>query len=185
MEDESGSVATTERLQDPIGIIRQCCRLCLRAKSKKCKNLSRTINKWVTKANSVGYKFQFVYECSVFRKTKQSASEALDDVETIRQSVRELLADIATIRPPRRKAANRRKEFKYETYINSSKWRAVRLRIYEKRGKCCEICNASHGIFHVHHLHYGTLGMEADEDLQVLCKKCHWKEHEKRPKESF
>lgn len=64
----------------------------------------------------------------------------------------------------------------YDRYIKSSKWRKKREELFLERGKICEKCSSGDNI-HVHHLHYDNLFDEKLEDLQVLCKECHRKEH--------
>jgi len=64
----------------------------------------------------------------------------------------------------------------YRTYLNSLDWKAKCTRLFQLRGKRCEICNSSYRI-HVHHLTYKNIFNEPFEDLQVLCFQCHRKEH--------
>lgn len=72
----------------------------------------------------------------------------------------------------------------YQEYIESPQWMARRLRLFKVRGTKCESCQSGQKI-RVHHLHYGNLGNEQDDDLQVLCDACHTREHEIRPKDTF
>lgn len=61
----------------------------------------------------------------------------------------------------------------YTQYMQSPAWqkrRAARLALAQYR---CERCDAYGVAVEVHHLHYRSLGHEADEDLEVLCKPCH------------
>ena len=65
---------------------------------------------------------------------------------------------------------------KYHDYLNSIEWKAKCTRLFQKRGKRCEICNSSHRI-EVHHKTYARIFNEKFEDLKVLCFQCHRKEH--------
>lgn len=68
---------------------------------------------------------------------------------------------------------SRKKE--YEQYLKSNEWITKRDKIREKR-KLCEICKEYENL-QVHHLTYENLGNEKDEDLILLCKKCHFAIH--------
>jgi hypothetical protein len=59
----------------------------------------------------------------------------------------------------------------YVEYIESDHWIALRNKIVDERKKC-EICNHDRGL-QVHHLHYLSLGVEKDEDLLLVCLRCH------------
>jgi hypothetical protein len=70
---------------------------------------------------------------------------------------------------------------KYTRYINSPLWRKFKIKIRKKRGNKCEICGKQHSKtepLHGHHLHYKNLFNEKEEDIQILCKNCHDKQHE-------
>ena len=60
----------------------------------------------------------------------------------------------------------------YREYIRSPAWRERRAAVLAKAGHRCERCPAVTGI-EVHHLRYTNLGHEPDEDLEVLCWRCH------------
>ena len=64
----------------------------------------------------------------------------------------------------------------YNTYIASKAWQARRLRfIATTDGRCA--CGASDDL-HVHHATYENLGNELDEDLRLVCQRCHNDIHE-------
>jgi len=70
-----------------------------------------------------------------------------------------------------------KREEKYTAFINSKEWKAIRIRVINIRGGCCEKCGCKNDI-HIHHLNYKRFGgKEEDTDLQVLCKKCHMEVH--------
>ena len=76
---------------------------------------------------------------------------------------------------------------RYLTYIASVEWRDRRhhfLRRTFLRGRYhCELCpftSKSEGVFEVHHRHYGSLGREQHEDVEVLCGTCHPKADQTR-----
>jgi hypothetical protein len=65
---------------------------------------------------------------------------------------------------------------KYNTYINSPEWKKFRLSIIIERGSVCEKCSAE-GSVDAHHLTYDRLFNELPQDIMLLCKPCHKKEH--------
>jgi 5-methylcytosine-specific restriction endonuclease McrA len=71
----------------------------------------------------------------------------------------------------------RRKQ--YLRYLNSDKWAKTRRRALERAGFRCAKCQRSKRL-HVHHLTYARFGNENDEDLQVLCERCHRALHRDR-----
>ena len=61
----------------------------------------------------------------------------------------------------------------YEEYLNSSDWSRIRTRILRRDNYKCRICGSGINI-QVHHLRYpDEWGKERDEDLIVLCDRCH------------
>ena len=71
-----------------------------------------------------------------------------------------------------RRGSPRQSEF-YLTYLDSAEWRARRCEIIEARGAECESCGADDEMLELHHLTYERLGNELDEDLVLLCERCH------------
>lgn len=69
---------------------------------------------------------------------------------------------------------------KYREYLRSPEWRARRARALVAAARRCSRCQQIGGVLDVHHLTYANLGAESDEDLEVLCRTCHDKEHGKR-----
>ena len=64
----------------------------------------------------------------------------------------------------------------YQTYINSSHWRAKRQERLAFDGHRCAICHhdGSERPLSVHHLHYESLGNEdVQHDLLTACAQCH------------
>ena len=63
----------------------------------------------------------------------------------------------------------------YHKYLASNEWKAKRK---EKLAlnSICEICGSDKEI-QIHHLNYNNVGSEQMDDLQTLCKKCHYKTH--------
>lgn len=60
----------------------------------------------------------------------------------------------------------------YQTYLRSRRWKARAERAKRRAGYRCQICNSSMNL-EVHHRTYERLGYEADDDLTVLCARCH------------
>ena len=72
----------------------------------------------------------------------------------------------------------------YKAYMASDLWKNKRGELFLTKPRRCEKCGFD-GMVDVHHLHYGNIGNENLEDLQILCRDCHETEHMLRPKWSF
>jgi len=64
----------------------------------------------------------------------------------------------------------------YADYLRRPWWRGLRQWKIDNVGGKCERCGSTLNL-QVHHLTYDTLGEEMPWDLEVLCKRCHGKEH--------
>lgn len=67
-------------------------------------------------------------------------------------------------------------EIKYEDYLNHWAWKEKAEWIKHIRNNRCERCGDKKYL-HVHHKDYKSLGNETKDDVEVLCKDCHKKEH--------
>lgn len=67
----------------------------------------------------------------------------------------------------------------YEKYLKSAKWINFRNKIKESRGNKCEKCGIKEVELHGHHLTYDRFMNELESDIQIVCKPCHKKIHEK------
>jgi hypothetical protein len=72
------------------------------------------------------------------------------------------------------KAKDREFSPEYLAYLNSAKWKRMRIRILERDRWLCG-CGAR--AEQVHHLSYKRFGNEDDEDLVSVCGPCHRKVH--------
>jgi 5-methylcytosine-specific restriction endonuclease McrA len=73
-----------------------------------------------------------------------------------------------------------RQDLGYHLYLSSPQWKETRRLILLKRGNNCEKCGIKvNNLYnlHLHHLTYEDLYNEYEEDLMLLCKVCHEKEH--------
>lgn len=61
---------------------------------------------------------------------------------------------------------------KYIRYINSKAWAIRREFAIEKAANKCQLCGRKEELT-VHHLNYERFGQENDEDLLVVCVRCH------------
>ena len=65
----------------------------------------------------------------------------------------------------------------YQFFLGSKEWGVIRDNLFSLKGKQCERCKSTHNIC-VHHLNYSKpWGQEEPEDLEILCRSCHEKEH--------
>jgi len=74
----------------------------------------------------------------------------------------------------KKKRGKSHKKIYYE-YLKSKEWASIRKSIIEDR-KRCERCYAENDL-QVHHKTYENVFNEKDEDLELLCRHCHQKEH--------
>lgn len=65
----------------------------------------------------------------------------------------------------------------YKDYLNTAHWQQTRTRALERAGHSCQLCNSQNSL-QVHHRTYERRGCERDDDLTVLCARCHSKFHE-------
>lgn len=81
----------------------------------------------------------------------------------------------------KKEKAQRRKE--YQDYLHSAAWKNKRQYILETRNCTCERCGDMPELYllHVHHKTYARIFNELPEDLELLCKPCHKKEHKRKP----
>lgn len=64
-----------------------------------------------------------------------------------------------------------------QKFYNSIEWKEIKEGLFEIRGDTCERCKKKKGI-QVHHLTYERFGGdELPEDLLIVCRGCHMKEH--------
>lgn len=72
----------------------------------------------------------------------------------------------------------------YREFLLSDFWKKKRDWILEchrkKKGERCDGCGKSKITLEVHHLNYENLGNEGGEDILILCRDCHQKEHDLR-----
>jgi len=64
----------------------------------------------------------------------------------------------------------------YLAYLSSPAWKTRAADARRRAGRRCQLCNRT-GELHVHHRTYERLGHELDEDLIVLCSRCHNRFH--------
>ncbi len=76
-------------------------------------------------------------------------------------------------------AKKKSKKSEYVRYIGSKKWKDLKKSIIEKRGNACERCNAKPKQIDLHHKTYIRLFNEEENDVMLLCRGCHEKEHNK------
>lgn len=69
----------------------------------------------------------------------------------------------------------------YAKYLQSEHWLEVRSRLLGDGPEWCVRCDMPRWLariaydqdLHIHHKHYRTLGSEAPDDLEILCRRCH------------
>lgn len=79
-----------------------------------------------------------------------------------------------------RKAARAKAKGRYEGYLRSAEWQALRNKALKLAGNKCQTCGATTEL-NVHHRVYGsTFGFEDIDNLIVLCRECHKAVHRQR-----
>lgn len=68
------------------------------------------------------------------------------------------------------------KEWYRNIYLHSAHWKTLRRNALEVHGSKCHGCSTKKRL-DVHHLQYRAIYDVTVADLQVLCRKCHSKEH--------
>lgn len=74
----------------------------------------------------------------------------------------------------------------YKDYLNSKEWYAIKVSLFNIRGKKCERCGNEKQL-QIHHRHYRNIFNEKPEDLQIVCAGCHghihklWNKKKKKP----
>lgn len=69
-------------------------------------------------------------------------------------------------------------KLRYKVYLDSYKWKMKSKSAKERAGYKCQICNSTKEL-ETHHKTYENIYHELDNDLIVLCSKCHGKIHDK------
>jgi hypothetical protein len=64
----------------------------------------------------------------------------------------------------------------YQTYLNSSRWKDKRDKVFSRDGYICQKCNQNKAS-QVHHLTYERIFNEPLQDLLSVCAKCHEEIH--------
>ena len=77
-----------------------------------------------------------------------------------------------------REAVNREWRHRYESHMNSPKWREIRSRVLERAAGLCEGCRMRKPV-QVHHRSYDNLGNEFLWELAAVCLECHERFHQK------
>lgn len=67
-------------------------------------------------------------------------------------------------------------------YLYSQHWRDLRDQKFAKDGKQCKTCGTHHNL-QCHHLKYRSIYNVTPDDLEVLCQRCHNKEHKRLKKD--
>lgn len=64
----------------------------------------------------------------------------------------------------------------YRAYLRSSHWKTVRRDALRRAGNKCQLCSSRIRL-EVHHNSYEHLWDETEQDVVVLCRRCHAKFH--------
>ena len=78
---------------------------------------------------------------------------------------------------PESEKARRSPKAEYQGYLQSQHWRITRYDAKARAGRRCKRCGTTQDL-QVHHLTYARKGFEHPDDLEVLCKRCHYIVHQ-------
>ena len=73
---------------------------------------------------------------------------------------------------PVNKVRQAKRRAKYNDYLHSPAWKAIRAQVLERDGNACTRCHSTKRL-ECHHIHYQRFGHELLEDLLTLCHDCH------------
>ena len=65
----------------------------------------------------------------------------------------------------------------YARYLKSAHWQRYRARRIKQARNRCQDCGGFRRKLQLHHVSYRRLGHEHDDDVLVLCGRCHQKRH--------
>lgn len=105
-------------------------------------------------------------KCNIELRREQEKRRQLEREEEQRQKQKEENERINDLR-----------SMSYERYLQTDHWKYLRKRKLRQASYKCQLC-ASKEDLSVHHNTYENRGNEKDEDLVVLCDKCHKKFHD-------
>jgi len=71
----------------------------------------------------------------------------------------------------------------YDDYLYTKHWLQLREHIFALRNQTCERCHRKIAVYQVHHKCYANLGHEHDDDVQLLCVRCHERVHKRKDRE--
>jgi 5-methylcytosine-specific restriction endonuclease McrA len=80
----------------------------------------------------------------------------------------EMLSDTRKLTQQQRNRLNR--------FRRLHRWHSLWITVWLRCGNTCESCGVR-PMEELHHLHYQTYGNESPEDMQGLCRFCHWMYH--------
>lgn len=75
--------------------------------------------------------------------------------------------------PGEREARQQLASMPYREYLRTPHWQIRRKRALQLAKYRCQHLGPHQGPLNVHHLNYDHRGCEEDEDLIVLCRRCH------------
>ena len=72
-----------------------------------------------------------------------------------------------------REIEEKERKKRYADYLQSDKWKAIRLKVFKRDNNLCQVCLETPAQ-HVHHITYANLGNELMTELLSVCKDCHF-----------
>lgn len=147
----------------PISIDVECrdCGRLVAVRAKKYIEIDRILNNRICNRTLV-----LCLDCGARRRSGDSASKCMAK-ELAEQRQKEIVA--LRLLP-------------YSEYLKTDHWQHTRKRALIIAGYACHLCNSKDRL-QVHHKTYERRGYESQEDLTVLCERCHKKFHDILPEE--
>jgi 5-methylcytosine-specific restriction endonuclease McrA len=131
--------------------LKTSCLLCSRPAVRRLPN--RAARRELEREQGANPKWRICPDCRAFREL---------DLELLRKKPGERLT-----------AAHRAA---YSRYLRTPQWRERRARAIKRAKGKCQLCSSKKGL-EAHHRTYIRIGQERDEDITVLCWRCHGGHH--------
>lgn len=110
------------------------------------------------------------------KRIKSSYKEKLNILEIERTNNRlQKVKEKKFKKKPKKRKRKSQFQIKYYNYLKSDEWAEIRMEMYSMFDKCFR-CGSKNKLI-VHHKTYKNLFHEEPEDLELICDKCHKKEH--------
>ena len=96
---------------------------------------------------------------------------------TVQDNLKYLISAIAYSESRENKRVKKLRSMPYLDYLKTDEWNETRKAALKRSNYECQRCGRKNTRLDVHHKTYKNRGAEKDNDLMVLCRKCHKRIH--------